>query len=373
MGSYVLISTPQSLKDTITRLCQYPVIAVDTESDSLYHFFEKVCLVQISTPNTDFIIDPLQVDISPLGTIFESQSIEKIFHAAEYDILSLKRDYGFSFSNLFDTMLSAKILGWERVGLGSLLQTHIGVKLNKKFQQYNWGKRPLPVQALKYAYMDTHYLFELRRIQLAALATQNRVSEAKAAYQRITKITPSVKVFSPGDFWRVKGVKTLTDNQKATLQSLYVFRDEVARQFDMPAFKLMSDGAMITLAQTQPHSFAELKKTKGIYHRVLRQHDQALLDRLQQVHPMPKPRRRNGGNGLGAAAVMRYEHLRSWRNATAAKRGVEPDVILSNDTLRAIAGINPRNIKQLQAKSILGKWQFDTYATTIMEQLKSIQ
>ena len=220
--------------------------------------------------------------------------------------------------------------------------------------------------------MDTHYLFKLRRIQLDALAEQKRIPEARAAFQRVTRVTPAVKVFSSTDFWRVKGANSLSNNQKAVLHSLYIFRDDVARQFDMPAFKLMSDGAMISLSKTRPRSLTELKKSKGIYHRVLKQCGETLLNSLHQPLPVPKPKPRhnNGGNGLGAAAVIRYEHLRSWRNKLAAKRGVEPDVILSNDTLRAIASENPKNIKQLQTKSILGEWQFGTYATRIIEQLK---
>ncbi len=373
MASYVLVSTPQSLENTIAQLHRHPVIAVDTESDSLYRFFEKVCLVQISTPNTDFIIDPLRVDISPLGAIFASETIEKIFHAAEYDILSLKRDYGFSFANLFDTMLSAKILGWEKVGLGSLLETRLGVKLNKKFQQYNWGRRPLPAQALKYAYMDTHYLHKLRTIQLDALAAQQRVAEARAAFRRLTRITPAVKTFSPADFWRVRGVHSLTDHQKAVLQSIYTFRDEYARRFDMPPFKVMSDAAMIHLVQTMPRTLSALKKTKGVYHRLLKQYGHDLLAQLHQSHPDAHPRRRNGGNGMKPAVLHRYEYLRSWRNSLAAERGVEPDVILSNDTLRAIAQINPSNVNQLRAKAVLGEWQFGAYAQTIVDALKALR
>jgi len=160
----VWIDTPKGLNQLITTLTNQKVIAVDTESDSLYSYFEKVCLIQFSTSQTDYLLDPLNVDIAPLADLFADPSIEKIFHAAEYDILSLKRDYNFTFVNLFDTMLAARILGWKRYGLGSILEEQFEVKLDKRFQRYNWGQRPLSRQALDYARLDTHYLLRLQNV-----------------------------------------------------------------------------------------------------------------------------------------------------------------------------------------------------------------
>ena len=372
MATYVFISTPSALNNLISQLFKSPIIAVDTESDSLYSYFEKVCLVQISTPETDYIIDPLVLDISPLGEIFASKDVQKIFHAAEYDILSLKRDYGFEFANLFDTMVSAKILGWQRVGLGSLLETHLHVKLNKKFQQYNWGKRPLSSQALNYAYMDTHYLHALRQIQLDALTAQKRLTEARAAFKRLTRLTPTAKIFSPADFWRVKGAKNLSADEQATLQSIFVFRDDIARLYNIPPFKLMSDAAMCQLAQTKPKSVTALKKIHGIHRNVQKTHSRQLIALLHENHPEASRRRRTSHNGLKNASLARYEHLRRWRNTLAVERGVEPDVILPNDTLKAIARLNPATIDDLQTAEILGDWQFSTYAKMVLEKLKTL-
>lgn len=370
MANYVFISSPPALKNLISQLNDTPVIAVDTESDSLYSYFEKVCLVQISTPETDYIIDPLAVNILPLSAIFAAKHIQKIFHAAEYDILSLKRDYGFSFANLFDTMVSAKILGWPRIGLGSLLETYLHVKLNKKFQQYNWGKRPLSAQALNYAYMDTHYLHKLRQIQLDALAEQNRLSEARAAFKRLTRITPHAKEFSPADFWRVRGARSLSADDQAVLQAVFVFRDDIAREFNIPPFKIMSDAAMCQLAQTKPKTVSALKKVHGIHRTVLKLHSRRLIALLHNHHPEAS-RRRNGRNGLTNSALTRYERLRSWRNTLAAERGVEPDVILPNEALKAIARLNPATSSEIAAAGILGEWQFATYADELMTVLKT--
>ena len=163
----IWVDNSSGLEQLIQTLSQEPLVAVDTESDSLYSYFEKVCLIQFSIPGTDYLLDPLSVDVTGLAPFFANGEVQKIFHAAEYDILSLKRDYGFTFVNLFDTMIAAKILGWPRYGLGPILAEYFGVKLDKRFQRYNWGQRPLSRKAREYAHLDTHYLLPLRQIQFS--------------------------------------------------------------------------------------------------------------------------------------------------------------------------------------------------------------
>ena len=247
VSNYQFIKTAQQLNQLIKQLRQEDCIAIDTESDSLYSYFEKVCLLQISTETENYIVDPLLVDITPFGEIFASPNQEKIFHAAEFDILSLNRDYGFEFNNLFDTMLAAKILGWEKIGLGNILEKHFSIKSNKQFQQYNWGKRPIDAQALNYAYNDTAYLHQLRALQIKLLTKNKRLKEAYAAFNRLKTLKSTPKHFSPSQFWRIKNAKFLEPNQQALLQSLFVFRDNYARYVDMPSFKIMSDATFLCL------------------------------------------------------------------------------------------------------------------------------
>ena len=159
----ILISLPAALERLASELSSEPIIAVDTESNSLYAYQEKVCLIQFSTPGKDYLVDPLALkNLSPLDPVFRSPKIEKVFHAAEYDLLCLKRDFGFEFNNLFDTMIAAGILGRQALGLGSILKDEYGVQVDKRNQRANWGQRPLPEGLLKYAQLDTHYLIPLR-------------------------------------------------------------------------------------------------------------------------------------------------------------------------------------------------------------------
>ncbi len=111
------ISTTADFDTMLGEVRKASIVAVDTESNSLFAYTERVCLLQLSTLQTDYLIDPLELDISPLGELFSSPQVEKVFHAAEYDIICLRRDYHFPFNNIFDTMLASRLLKKPALGL----------------------------------------------------------------------------------------------------------------------------------------------------------------------------------------------------------------------------------------------------------------
>lgn len=265
-------------------LQQQPIVAVDTESDSLYSYFDKVCLVQMSINDQgtiqDFVIDPLVVDITPLENIFVDETIEKIFHAAEYDVMTLRRDYGFQFNNLFDTMVAARLLEWPKSGLGAVLAAQFQVKLNKRFQQYNWGQRPLSAEALQYARLDTHYLLPLRQRQYQALQKQDSLQEAQVAFAQEAQVKMMAKIFQASRCRRIKQRRTLSRRQQKILQELYTYRDEIGRWTDTPPFKVISDSTLSALARKAPQSISELKQIKGLNHRLIAEHGDRILNLL---------------------------------------------------------------------------------------------
>ncbi|HXV99351.1 MAG TPA: HRDC domain-containing protein, partial [Anaerolineae bacterium] len=362
----VWIDSRLKLDQLIRDLSVETLVAVDTESDSLYSYFEKVCLIQFSTARVDYLVDPLNVDVSALAPLFASPAIQKIFHAAEYDLLSLKRDYNFTFTNLFDTMLAARILGWPRYGLGPILEEYFGVKLDKRFQRHDWSQRPLSQQALDYARLDTHFLLALREIQLDQLKRQNRLQEALEAFERQTQVQPTPKVFDPNDFWRIKGSKDLEPQQQAILRELFMMRDKIARKIDRPPFKVMNDSTLTQLAKEQPSSEKALRETKGLGPRLLRHNSQHILRAIQEGQMAPPPQHPANHHRPDEDTLIRYEALRQWRNTLAAERGVEPDVIISNSILMDIARRNPKTLGMLIKMGVLGNWQFETYGQTLL-------
>jgi ribonuclease D len=159
----VWVEEPQALNRLVRTLALQPRLAVDTESNSLHAYREQVCLVQFSIPAADYLVDPLVLhDLSPLVPLFSDPKIEKVFHAVEYDLICLKRDFGITLANIFDTMQAARILGYKQVGLDSMLAEKLGIILNKRFQKADWGERPLSQEMLNYARLDTHHLLDLR-------------------------------------------------------------------------------------------------------------------------------------------------------------------------------------------------------------------
>ncbi|MEK9144606.1 MAG: ribonuclease D, partial [Elusimicrobiota bacterium] len=196
-----ILTTISHLEWLAERLHGERRLAVDVESDGFFAYREKVCLIQISSEKEDFIVDPLAAkDLSPLSRFMSDREVEKVFHASEYDILCLKRDFGFRIHGIFDTMVAARILGEPKLGLAHLIGKHFGVHLSKKLQRANWGKRPLSPEHLEYARMDTHYLLRLRDILERELEGRKLIKEAREAFGRLELLEHQAREFDPQCF-----------------------------------------------------------------------------------------------------------------------------------------------------------------------------
>lgn len=367
--TWTLIATQPDLERLVQTLRSHPAIAVDTESNSLYAYQERVCLIQISIPDVDYIVDPLApMDLSPLGEIFADPKIQKVFHAAEQDIAGLKRDFGFPFANLFDTMRAARILGWPRVGLADLLQERFGVYTNKRFQRYNWGLRPLSPEALAYAALDTRYLLPLRDMQVRELVQRCRMRQATETFERLTRIPPAAPHYGPQAFWRVRDVYSLDERDRAVLWQLYLWRDRVAREGNRPPFRVMSDEVLIRLVRTRPHTPAELATKGRLPDPLIRRYGQAILEAIRRGErsPAPSPPCLRHPED----ATERYQALRAWRRRVAEARGVDPDAILPSTVLWALAERAPQTMRDLEEMDDLGPWARETWGPEIIEVLR---
>jgi ribonuclease D len=363
------------MQEMLQDLRRQPVVAVDTESDSLFAYHYKVCLLQISVPEVDYLVDPLLMsDATPLGSLFANPKVQKVFHAAENDILALKRDYGFAFANVFDTLAAARILGWSDLNLAAILKAKFGVRLDKRAQRTNWGRRPLTPEQLAYARLDSHYLLPLREMQIAELNSRGRMEEAQEAFSRSTLVEWEEKPFDPDGFWRMSGVRDCSPRALAVLKELYLWRDERARQLDRPLFKVVGDKTLLQVAQEQPTDREALGRISGMSRNQVNRHGQGILGAVSRglTAPPPQPpvrRRKRKGKRFDAKAQARYEALRVWRNAKAAERGVEPDVVLTNSDLRDIALRAPGSLEALAEIEALGPWRHKNYGSELLEVL----
>lgn len=342
------------------------ILAVDTEADSLYAYEEKVCLIQISTDKNDFIIDPLPLDdLAPLGAIFRDPAIEKIFHASEYDILILHNSYLFEFENLFDTMLAAQILGRDKLGLDALLEQYFGIRVNKKYQRANWGKRPLTEDMLRYAQMDTHHLIQIRHILAAELEKKNLTPIAAEDFLRACQVHRQAREEKIAPCWRINGARKLSPQKAAVFVKLCEYREIVAQKRNQPVFKVLSAKTLLQLAQQTPTTIARLVELDIPGNNSLRQHAPGLIDAIQSglaskpVHPPKKER-------VDDAYLAREKALRDWRKRTAQKMNVNSAVVLPRELLYEVVSVNPKNMEELARVLEDVPWRLERFGDDIL-------
>lgn len=366
-----LITKPEQLNDLAARLAKEPIIAVDTESNSLYAYRERVCLIQFSIPGEDFLVDPLALDdLSVLGPVFADEHIEKVFHAAEYDLLTMKRDYDFVFKNIFDTMVAARILGRAKVGLGSMLEAEFGVKVEKKYQKADWGKRPLTKGMLGYARLDTYYLINLAEKMKAGLEKMGRWPFAHEDFARLSQVNGSPPGEPDTDVWRISGARDLTPQQAAVLKRLSDYRQERAEKLDVPLFKVIGDRSLAAVAAADPDHINDLYEIEKLSSGHIKRHGQAMLQAVReglQDQPLKRPRKKR----LPEDVHNRLEVLKQWRRETSKSLGVESDVVLPKDVMFDLAHENPNGSGDLLAVMESVPYRRDRYGAAILAVLKN--
>lgn len=345
-------------------------LAIDLEANSMFAYTERACLIQLSTATADYIIDPLAgLDLSGLGAALADPAVEKIFHAAEYDLILLRRDYDWSLVNLFDTMWAARILGYRQMGLAGLLEAFYGVRLSKRYQKANWCHRPLSAPELAYAQKDTHYLPALRDRLAAELEERGLMAEALETFAEQARVRLPNNGFDPDAFWNINGVQDMTPTQQAVMKALYLFRDREARRRNAPHFKVLSDRTLLEIATTLPARMSELDTLHGMTAGQQQRYGRQLLEAVAEARQAPPPQPPKRLPRLPDAVLIRYDRLHRWRKARALARGVESDVIISRDALWAIAHAAPRTLEELAALDALGPWRLATYGQEILREL----
>jgi ribonuclease D len=286
-----LVADAAAMASLVASVEQEPVLALDTESNSFHVYRERVCLIQLSTPAADWVVDPLSTDVRPLGPIL-ARAPAVVLHGADYDVRCLKREYGFTVPGLFDTMAAARRLGARELGLSALVESHFGVRLSKSFQRSDWGRRPLSAEQVSYAALDTHYLLELHAVLARQLRERNLEAAAAQEFARIAAVEPRPKAFDAEGWRRLRGARDLPPVGQAVLRSLWMAREERASALDRPPFKVMPEDAMVAVARQRPATERELALIPGVTPVVLRRMREAILAALAAASS-----ERAGGDG----------------------------------------------------------------------------
>lgn len=375
----VMVETTEALAPVAERLQNARVIGIDTESNSFYAYQERVCLLQITDEIGDIIVDPLKVkDMSALGPAMADPSIVKVLHGADYDVVSLKRDFGWQFENLFDTLLAAQFLGLPKFGLGDLITRFFGWEIDKAYQRYDWTLRPLLPQHIDYARGDTHFLLALREIMTSRLKKTGRYSHFVEECGLLARREWTGKTQDPADFLRVKLSQDLNDDELRVLRQLYRYREEQGRAQDRPVFKIIPDDVLVMLAQRQPQTEDELERDLPGKGNLKRRYGRGLVDAIlvgiEDAEPIPtklKPdRNRSRGPRTrlkGRNAERALNDLKAWRNnLTDTDNTLSAHNTVSNTILKTIAATRPRSLDELRDINDVRVWQVEMFGDQIL-------
>ena len=371
---YSLISTAKSFENILESLRQIRRLAVDMEADSLYHYYEKVCLIQISTDADTYILDPLAIrNIHDLGPLMADAAVEKVFHAASYDIYCLRRDYGFSFANIFDTHIAAQLLGREFLGLNVLMEEFLGVFHSKRRQRDDWSRRPLAAEQLEYAAMDTRHLLRLRDLLENELRLTGRLSWALEEFETAAAVEKSDKEFDPEGFRRIKGSRDLPLQDQAVLRALYLFRDNAARMLDVPPFKVLNNLVLMDLARRPPKSPREMFSRKGVSYRVARKFSAEILEtiaeaRRQAPSSLETPAS-NNWKPPNRAARRRLEALKIWRQTKASELALHVGVVFPANLLENLSVATPDKLEDLAGLPGMRRWRVREFGEEVLRLL----
>ena len=365
------VRTPEALADLARTLAGGRAFALDTESDSLYHHFEKVCLVQVASDGGEAaLVDPLALrDLAALGPLLADPRIEKVLHGADYDVATLKRDYGFSFAGIFDTMIASRFLGRAEIGLAAVARDELGVALSKESQKDDWSRRPLTPKQERYALADVQHLIELGQRLKEKLRERGRLEWVAEECEAVAALEPLQRRRDANAFLAIKGSRRLSPRRLAALRELVAWREGRAARADRPPFRILGNETLLKLAERGATSLADLRQIPGILPRLRDQAPEILaaLRRAAELADADLPSvPRSARPVLSDAVLRRVERLKAWRRTRAAELGVEVAVVLPQRLIDRLADAAPTDETSLAAVPGLRRWRARTFGGEIL-------
>lgn len=332
-----VIDTNEALAGLIATLQGTDWVAMDTEADSLHSYPERLCLIQISTASADALIDPLAgLDLAPLWRFLHQH--ELILHGADYDLRLLRKGHQFQPARLFDTMIAARLLGYERFGLSDLVERHLGVRLEKGPQKMDWGRRPLTDRMRTYASNDTKHLRPLEMMLKEQLSAKGRLAWAEESCQRLIEDTSRERAVDPDHIWRLKGSDRLPLRAACLLKELWHWREAEALRANRPPYFVLSHETLVQLAARA----AQRGRVDGLIPvRITGRRRSTLMSTLRHALALPpeaypSPPRRTGQRMTGREQT-RVKQLRTVRDQRAQELALDPSLIASRADLLLLA------------------------------------
>lgn len=361
--SFELVEDQTSFDRMIARVGGEKRLAIDTEAASFHRYHDRIYLIQLSTATHTWVIDPLAVShLAPFARLLADPAIEVIFHDADYDLRLFYKEYGYQARGLFDTRITAQLLGLPSIGLGALLEEHFGVSPDKRFQRADWSTRPLTAAMLDYAAGDTSHLVKLRDILRGKLIALGRLEWAEEEFRIVEGTRWEPNGSDPARaFMSLKGARALDPRGLALLRELHRWREDTAAALDRAGFRVMANEALLTLAACPVADLDQLGHIRGVGREAVARWGGEILDAIrrgQAVADADLPRFERGPRRVADPIFdARMERLKMARNRAAERLGLQPGVLCPNGTLEQVARLEPASVEDLAAAPAMRAWQ----------------
>jgi ribonuclease D len=374
-NSHVYIADQESVETVTSALRGSDLIAIDTEADSFHHYFQKICLIQLTFDDKNYIVDPLaEIDLSGFLEVLSEKTL--IIHDAGYDLRMMLLTFDFLPKGpVFDTMQAAQLLGYEKFSLSALTERFFDVHLKKGNQRADWSRRPLPESLLEYASTDTHYLHEIAEKMADQLKELGRTEWHKEACTRaVASATNSIPPVDPDTVWRIKGISKLPPVQLNMIRQLWHWRDKISQKADLPPFKIMGNNTIIELAQwaeTHPKS-SPVKRGPKLPRNCTGRRLASLEKTIEKAHEIPEkdwPGRRKSKRcrPQGPDCSHIIEALIKKCRQVAEGLSIKPSVIAPRATIETIARSRPHNMEKIIECTGMMKWQAKLLAPAVQK------
>lgn len=375
MPPYELITGKEALAQRTAALASASIIALDTEASSFHRYKEQVCLVQLSTRDRTYLVDPLALpDLAPLGRLLADKAMEVVIHDADYDLRILAKYHGIRVENVFDTLVAAELINEPEIGLASLLRKYQGVSVDKKFQKADWSKRPLPADMLAYAAGDTSHLIALRDILKEKLQEKGRWEWAEEEFHLLTDAPFNLPADDEPGFLKLKTAKLLKPNQLAVLREVHALRERIAERMDRAPFMVLGNEALLALATDPPKSAKDLGHRKGIGEKLAQRHGKEFMDAVRRALELPKEQWPQVPKGKrwprDPDHDERLKRLKQVRDRLTAEHDLRLGIVASNQMLAEIARTLPGDLEALAALPGMRRYQVQHFGTDLLRALQ---
>lgn len=261
------VADDAALRDVVNDAMSAPLYALDTEFHRERTYFPRLALVQLQWRKTNVLIDPLAVDPRGLADLLRGSGLA-VLHASQQDLEVLRYAVGEVPSRLFDTQLAAGFIGYSTPSLAALAQSQLKVTLSKGDRMTDWLRRPLTESQCSYARSDVAYLEQLFERISGRVDQLGRTTWVNEACEEL-RVRPWGES-NPADAWlRIKDARALKGEARGVAQALAAWRERRAMATNIPLRRVMSDMALLGIAQAAPRSTEDLAHARGVDERYL--------------------------------------------------------------------------------------------------------